>query len=249
MYGVNKVLIWLKFIAAFLQPPGLNVLLCVLGIYYWLRSAAWMAAFFLISSTILLYLSSIPIISDQLLAKLEGQYPQSKIAELVNQKEPKAIVVLLSEADPNYALNFNQYAAQIAKAAQLPILVSGSNSTNDAAFMAKSLATDFNITGAIWVEGSGYTTRESSKLAKQVLDQNAIKNIFLITNAWHMSRAIQNFKSLGLEVVPVPIPTTATISKSNKIENFIPSSKCLLHSELFFHEYLENLWSKIFNHG
>ena len=241
------MLIWLKFIAAFLQPPGLNVLLCLIGLYYWLRSSEGMAAFFLIGSAILLYLFSVPMVSDQLLTNLEGKYQSSKLEELITQKEPKAIVVLSGGVDPSYSLMFNQYASQIAKATKLPILVSGNslskgdnNSTNEATAMAKSLVTDFNITGAIWTEGDSRTTLESAKLSKQVLDKNSIKNVFLITNAWHMSKATQAFKSQGIEVVPAPILTTLNISKSNKVVNFTPSARCLLRSGLFFHEYLED---------
>jgi len=247
------VLIWLKFISAFLQPPGLNILLCLIGLYCWIRSSDGWAAFFLGGSTILLYLLSVPMISDKLLLNLESKYQSSKIEELINQKDPKAIVVLSSGMMPasNWLLS-NQYAAQIARATKLPVLVSGgnlsiedNNQNNEAILMGKSLVADFNITGAIWVESDSHSIQESAKLSKQILDKNSIKNVFLVTNAWHMTRAIQAFKKQGIDVVPAPILTNLEESKANKLKKYTPSVASLLRSECFFYEYLGDVWGKV----
>ncbi len=244
------MLIWLKFIAALLQPPGLNLLLCLIGIYYWLKSSNVIAAFFLTVSAILLYLFSTPYVSNALLTRLESNYQSAKFEEVINHKEPTAIVVL-SSIDPVYGLIFHQYASQLAKVTNLPILVSGNhilpednNKINEAEAMAKSLATDFGITGAIWVESDSRSTKESAKLSKQVLDKNSIKNIFLITNAWHMSSAMQLFKSQGIEVVPAPI-LTAISQPTSTLRNFTPSAACLVSSGFFFKEHLEKFASKV----
>lgn len=250
-YGAKKVLVWLKFIAAFLQPPGLNVFLCLIGIYYWLRSSKFMAVFFLVGSAILLYLLSVPMISDQLLTKLENKYKASKIEELAAQTEPKAIVVL-SALDPSYDLMLHQYVVQLSKATKLPILVSGNYVSpldntagfNQAESMAKSLAMDFGVTGAIWVDSNSHSAKESAKFSKQILDKNSIKNVFLVTNAWHMPTAVQEFKAQDVVVVPAPIFTRSKLSKISVL-NFTPSIGCLLNSEFFFREHLEDAWSKV----
>jgi len=244
------MLVWLKCIVAFLQPPGLNILLLLLGLFFWLISKKGRAAFLLISSTLLLYLFSIPLANNVLIGYLEKKY-QSKFEEIIKDKTPQAIVVLSAGKWPNSnALLRNLYAAKLAKNTNLPILVSGgganrtSNDVSEAADMAKSLAADCGISGAIWVEGDSHNTMESAKFTKKVLEKNNINNVFLVTNAWHMSRAMGVFSKQGIKAIPAPIVSNIGDNKFT-VDNLTPSAEGVVNSEVFFHEYFGALWYKV----
>jgi len=252
------MLAYLKIIAAFLQPPGLIITLLLISLFYLLLSKRKIAACWLIISTILLYLFSIPLCTNKLIAYLEHPYQQSTLDNVIKKFSPqqvKAIVVLSAGAWPN-ANGFmrNMCAAKLANITKLPILVSGggeavANRDSEAADMAKSLATDFNISGAIWVEGNSYNTMENAKYTKQILEKNGITEVFLVTNSWHMSRAVQVFNKYKIQVIPVPVLSNINIEHNNKItiNNFIPSADNLSKSAIFVHEYFGVIWYKLLN--
>ena len=243
------MLVWLKCIIAFFRPPGLNILLLAVGLFFWLISKKGRAVFLLSSSTLLLYLFSIPLSNNILISSLEKKY-QSKFEDIIKDKTPQAIVVLSSGKWPNSnGLLRTLYAAKLSKATNLPILVSGggknhnNNDVSEAADMAKSLAADFGISGAIWVEGDSHNTMENAKFTKKILEKNNIKNIFLVTNAWHMPRAMQVFNKQGIKVVSAPIVSNIENNKCT-LDNLTPSADGIVTSEVFFHEYFGALWYK-----
>ena len=252
MYGDLKVSTWIKFFAAISQPPGLNCILLLLGIYYWLRSNKFMSVFFLIGGTVFLYLISTPAISNKLLDNLETQYQSLNFSSLINQKDPKAIVSLAA-VDPSDSWMINKNTAWLAKATGLPVLVSGNNyileydSTNNVVEkMAKSLSSDFGVNGTIWVESKGYYLKQNAQLVQKILKQNGIKKIFLLTNAWRMNRAEKVFKSFDLEIVPAPLVKKA-LTTNSQLQNFTPRIDCLLNSSYYFFCLFEGFWSKLFD--
>ena len=244
------MLIWLNFIVAFLQPPGLYILLLILGLYFWITSKRGRAGIILIISTLLLCLGSIPLTTNILISSLEKKY-QTKFDDVIKEKTPKAVVVLSAGKWPNSnSLLRNVYAAKLSKAANLPILVSGGgknrteNDVSEAASMGKSLEADFGISGAIWVEGDSHNTMESAKFTKKVLEKNNINDIFLVTNAWHMPRAMQVFSKQGIKVIPAPVVTDVENSKI-MVENLTPNVYDFEKSTWVVHEYIGAFWYKI----
>jgi uncharacterized SAM-binding protein YcdF (DUF218 family) len=238
---------------SFFHPPGFNCLLLLIGIYYWLRSNGWMAAIFLLGGLISLYVLSTPIASNYLLTVLQANYSQIKLSELAMQRDVKAIVVLapLNSADN---LSTYQYTAAAAKATGLPLLVTGNNyllssslegSTTSVEKMAKSLAKDFGVTGAIWIEKNGLSIKDNASLSKKILDQNGIKKILLVTQGYSIKKADAKFKAKGISVIPAPIVNNK-VNKEYQLRNFIPRAECLMRSSTFFYMLLEGFWGNLF---
>lgn len=246
---------FLKIIAACLQPPGLIIIFLFISLVYLLSSKKIKSAFWLMISIILLYASSIALYANKLINYLEDPYKQSTLDTIIKHLQPqtKAIVVLSAGKWPNFhGLMRNIYAAKLANITKLPILVSGGGEViagrdSEAAEMAKSLATDFNISGAIWVEGNSYNTMENAKFTKKMLEKNGITEVFLVTNAWHMLRAVQVFNKYGIKVIPVPVLSNIEDNSKITISHFIPSANNLLNSAIFFHEYIGIIWYKLLN--
>lgn len=241
---------WFKLVIGLLQPPGLIILLLLFGLYSWLVAKKSRAILVLTLSTLLLYSFSIPFCTNKLISYIDQKYQAMTLDSVSQEKTPKAIVVLSAGLWPNSNGLFRiLYTAKLANITKLPILVSGGGKNienkedSEAASMAKSLEADFHIAGAIWVEGESRNTMENAKFTKQVLEKNNINDIFLVTNSWHMPRAVQEFTKQGINVVAAPVLSN-TKSKT-MLEQFVPSADELLKSEAFFHEYFGAMWYKL----
>jgi uncharacterized SAM-binding protein YcdF (DUF218 family) len=93
------------------------------------------------------------------------------------------------------------YGAFLAHKTQLPVLVTGFRV--EAAAMHASLARNFGIETR-WVDNSAYDTFENARNSAQLLQADGIRRILLVTHAIHMRRAVEEFRSAGLDVVPAP---------------------------------------------
>ena len=209
----------------------------------------------IILSLVSLLLLSLPIVSILLTATQE-KYPPIKLTS-VNDFAAQAIVVLaggLRGIAPEYenqvTLNNNsleriRYAAQLAKQTQLPLLVSGGKVFNthipsEAEIMTDVLNNEFNQ-AVRWQEKESRNTAENAKYSQQMLSQDGIKRIILVTHALHMYRAVQQFHNQGLQVLPAP---TVFISKQeiNFPLSFLPSAGALKNSSLAIHEIMGRAW-------
>lgn len=106
------------------------------------------------------------------------------------------------------ALERVRYAAHLAKASGLPVLMSGGldygNPPSEASIMADSLRDDFGVI-ARWQEGESRTTWENATLSAAMLQKQGIKRVVLVTQSWHMPRSLWSFEQVGFSVVPAPM--------------------------------------------
>lgn len=104
-----------------------------------------------------------------------------------------------------------RYAAKLAKATGLPILLTGGapdatgpNDLSEAQIMARVLHDEFGIK-ARWIEGKSETTQENAQFSAKILEKENIHSIYLVTHFWHMPRAEVMFKKEGLQITPAPV--------------------------------------------
>jgi len=206
------------FVKQLLLPPGLLLLLLVLA--WWLRrSRPRLAGVCFVLGAGGFWLMSLPVVVEWGAWALEREAPlaQSDWGSLAEHAD--AIVVLGSgreRGDPAWGtdqptgvgLERQRYAARLAKASGLPVLTSGGlhygTPPTEAALMADSLLNDFGVT-VKWQEGRSRTTWENAQFTAQVLEPAGVKRIVLVTQAWHMPRAVWSFERAGFTVVPAPV--------------------------------------------
>ena len=238
----------LQTLELLLLPPGFVFILLSIAL---LISRRLPRTSFLIglSSVSLLLLLSMPIIARQLLSSLQD-YPAIPIAELTKGKPAGAIVILGGgrySAAPEYGyrdevsiftLERLRYGAVIAEKLDLPILLSGgrrnANSTSEAVIMNQVMVNDFNIDSQ-FLEINGINTHQQAIEVNLILLEQNIKKIYLVTHAWHMKRAINEFRLQGIVVIPAPMGFAATSNASNE---YLPSAFALASSSRALHEYL-----------
>ncbi|MFJ3484603.1 YdcF family protein [Pseudomonas sp. NPDC090202] len=206
------------FIKNLLLPPGLFLLLLLLA--WWLKhSRPRLARSLFVIGLGGLVAMSLPVVVEWSARSLERIPPlaQSQWQDLAQRAD--AIVVLGSgreRNDPSWgsdiptgiALERLRYAARLAKASGLPILVTGGlhygEPPSEAAIMAESLKNDFGVT-VRWQEGLSRTTWENATMSAAILQPQGIRRVVVVTQAWHMPRSVWSFEKAGFSVVPAPV--------------------------------------------
>ncbi|GAC1302534.1 MAG: YdcF family protein [Steroidobacteraceae bacterium] len=188
-----------------------------------------------------LWLLATPIIADAI-ARLSEHYPALELAQATRAQ---AIVILGGGGQRSYAPEYAgpaadygllerlSYGAFVARHTGLPILVSGAPS--EAVAMKTSLARDFGVE-ARWMDGQSRDTYENSRFSAKILAKAEITRIVLVTSSAHLWRAAQEFKSVGLEVIPAPAGVWGP--REAGALRFIPSPAGLMRSNAAIYEML-----------
>jgi len=170
---------------------------------------------------------------------------------------PQAIVVIGGGLDPA-AVEYRsdatvkagtllrlRYAAKLARETGLPVMVSGGRSmdsteASEAEIMASVLQEEFAVPVA-WREAGSRNTAENARFSRNILRQQSIDRIILVTQAYHMPRAESEFRKAGFQVLAAP---TAFFGRAGGFSWFdwIPSVKALEQCFLLAHESVGMLW-------
>jgi uncharacterized SAM-binding protein YcdF (DUF218 family) len=130
---------------------------------------------------------------------------------------PQAIVVLggdllRTEGPPHslpgfLTLDRLRQAAALYRQTGLPILVTGGTVQPDrppvALIMADSLRNDFQVP-VTWIEDASVDTWENAELTAHILKHPGIHSVYVVTQGWHMRRAMLAFHHAGLIATAVP---------------------------------------------
>ena len=232
-----------NLINEFLLPP-LNLLLVGLVGFFLINSRPRLGRILLVFSLALQWLCATPFIADGALhlltARIKSVNPESQPAD--------AILVLGAGtyfSPPEYGgldtvsgltLMRLRYAAQLQRETGKPIMVSGGkprgSDTSEAQQMKSVLENEFNVP-VQWIEDASNNTLEEAQYSYKILHNVDIKHIYLVSDFWHLPRAIMAFQCAGFDVTPAPLPYT---SHKLGIYSFIPSAQGLGNARIFIHE-------------
>jgi uncharacterized SAM-binding protein YcdF (DUF218 family) len=247
MFFVKKVL------SALVLPPVGPILLALFGV--WLarshpRLGRGIAAFALLGLAAL----SLPPVADALVRSLETQPVVSPQALARAQ-----VIVILGGGTywsaPEYGgdtvgaatLERVRYGVHLQRRSGLPILVSGGapyGGRTEAEMMKEAVERDFRG-HADWVESASRDTAENAAYSASLLKAAGISRIALVSHAWHLPRALDDFRRQGLEVVAAP--TAFTTHSPSPFARALPSAAALATSSDALHEWLGILvqrWTK-----
>jgi uncharacterized SAM-binding protein YcdF (DUF218 family) len=231
-----------------LLPPGL--LLLVLLAAWWLRGRfPRLAAACFAVAVGGLWLMSLPVTVEWSARLLEAEpaLQQAQWGDLA--QEVDAIVVLGGGREQNdpawggdqpspFALERLRYAARLAKASGVPLLVSGGlhygEPPSEAALMAQVLARDHGVL-VRWREEASRTTWENATYSAELLRQEGVKRVLLVTQAWHMPRARWCFERVGFQVRAAPVGFLG-VPNGRPAGGWLPESKALWQSGLLLNE-------------
>ncbi len=245
----------LALIKSWILPPGLLVLLLLLGLVGWQRR--WGRGLVL-AATLALYLLSTPWAAGLLAGGLEGG-TRPTLDQLANT-DAQAILVLtagryshapeLAGADSagRYTQDRLSWAVLLHRRTGLPIILSGGRTGEAelslAEVAAKTLEARFGLR-ALAIETRSTNTWENARMTARVLRRNAIDRVLVVTHAWHMPRAMLSLQEAGIDAVAAPTYYISGRGEGIDLMDFMPSAQALLDSYFCLHEYLGILWYQL----
>ena len=236
-------------------PPGFILVVFGIGILI-MRRRPLLARSLLIAGFVLFYLLSTPFVAGWLMQRLEI-YPALVAAE-IEAAPARAIVVLSSGRDRNAAeyggdtvgpntLIRCRYAAYLHRRTGLPVLASGGipgdAQTSLAQVMADFMTAEMAV-GEVWIEDRSGTTYENARFSGELLRERGIDTIFLVTQSWHMPRAVGVFEEAGLRVIPAPTAFRGATSDEGRyvLGSWLPEARALARSYAALREFGGILW-------
>ena len=238
-----------SLLSALLLPPGNGLLLIAIAGLGRRRRWAYSLAFL---GALLLLLQSLPLVGSALMGTLERRAGPV----LQDAAGAQAIVVLGSgleldaeeyggDTATDRTLVRTRYGATLARRFDLPVLVSGGRPVNamrsEAEVMADILENEFKVP-VRWREMQSMDTIQNAALSAAILKEAGIRRIVLVTQAFHMPRAVRLFRAAGLEVVPAPTHFKAGGLGPAVVADFLPSASALHNSFYALHEWLGIAW-------
>jgi len=189
---------------------------------------------------------AMPVVGGWLMIALEQHLPLTPPPDSL----PQAIVILGGDVVRSgtrdlvlhlgpLSLERVRSAASLTRRSKLPILVSGGSLQEGeqplAALMADSLVHDFRVPSARWIEAASNDTWENAHLSAAILRGEGITSVYVVTQAWHMRRAILAFTDAGITVTAAPpwldrLPTPL-------LAGFIPMTTGWQNSYFALHEW------------
>ncbi|WP_100634120.1 YdcF family protein [Pseudomonas qingdaonensis] len=247
------------FIKQLILPPG--VLLLLLLAAWWLRRS-WPRTSLLcfIAGLGGLWLMSLPVVVEFTARQLERVPPLAPQQWQALAGQADAIVVLgagRERGDPAWggadqptgvALERMRYAAQLAKASGLPLLTSGGlhygTPPSEARLMADSLQRDFDVP-VRWLEEQSRTTWENAQMSAALLLPQGVKRVVVVTQAWHMPRAVWSFEQAGFDVVAAPVGYLGH-AYARPFGGWMPESRAMWQSGQLLNEAVGLLGYRLF---
>lgn len=240
-----------KILSAVILPPTSLILLAFLGLWLTRKHPRAGKTLIALALTTLLILG-LPITGNALLHSLETSPPITE-AQL---KEVQAIVILGGGKNNNapeyggadtinkWTLERLRYGTHLQQKTGKPILVTGGapyGGRPEADAMAEALRQDFHAKN-IWIEDHSNDTAENAIYSAKMLKQHGITKIALVSQAWHLPRAIKLFEQQGLTVTPAP--TGYTSEEAEAIAQWLPKASALDKSSIAIKEYLGALFAQ-----
>ena len=237
-----------KIISALVLPPTCLILLALVGVWVSKKHPKTGRTLATLSLASLLILS-LPVVGNALLQSLETTPP-------INEAQLKDIqaIVILGGGKNNKAPEFGnedtvnrwtlqrlRYGAYMQQQTGKPILVTGGGlfgERPEADAMAETLQRDFHVKD-IWTEDQSKDTAENAAYSATILKQHGIERIAIISQAWHLPRAITLFEQQGLIVYPAP--TGYTHDDNEPVIRWLPKASALDKSATALKEYLGRL--------
>jgi uncharacterized SAM-binding protein YcdF (DUF218 family) len=187
-------------------------------------------------STTLLWIFSTPAFNVWLSQNLLTQFKPTTALEL-EANGVQAIVVLgggmeTGQPDgiqqlPATALDRLRHGIELSRKTGIPVMISGGKGWGVQAGSQSEAEISVRVAREVfqyqihWTESESRDTQENAANSKQLLFNQGISQIALVTHSWHMPRSLQAFQRVGFEVTPAPMGFVA--NKKFDLRSLLPS--------------------------
>jgi uncharacterized SAM-binding protein YcdF (DUF218 family) len=234
-----------------LALPTVLIPLCLIGAG--MAMTGWRGGIELVlAASLCLYIAATPAFSAFLLERLEAGLPRH-----VDFRGAQAIVVLggnvrrgngrdIPDRLGRLSLERLVFAADAYHRLHLPVAVSGGIVGNahasEALLMKQALERDFAVP-VRWVEDRSQSTWQNAVFTARLLRPAGIRTIVLVTQAWHLPRALWCFERAGL--TPLPWVVRGAPPGFDEVRDFLPSPGGLRRAFLALHELIGGIYYRL----
>ena len=220
-------------IISFLLPPGAFVTLFLVIACWYFSKRNRIAAIINFVFAFIIWVLSTTFFSDLLYKGLETEDYQTSISN-------GDVVILLTGGLTVEGHTRLFAAAEIQKALDIPVIISGIESRPEYCYDQKSnekYLIELGVSQSkIIVEAESRNTNENAKQVSKVIKQYGFKKPILITSHYHLKRALLAFDQAGINVTPCPAGKKEKDIKCYHISDFLP--KTFIHTAAAIKEYL-----------
>lgn len=239
---------FIKFLYnSFILPPGIFIFLLILYAVYLLKkkNKAYKGV---VAFAIFLYICSISLVGDFAIHVLEARFvpPSSASGDVIVMLGGGA---LLDTPGPSGRGNLSGSSAnrllicaELYKRLHVPIIISGGqvySFTGNEAEISKSILINLGVKESdIIVDNKSLNTEQNTVNTARLLKEHGFTRSILVTSAFHMQRAVMQFKRNNIKVTPYPCDYKTNIHESVTIEDFIPKSDAIDNLSTAVKEYI-----------
>ena len=263
LFALLQIESWKPVLAALILPPVPLLVLLLVGARLMLprRGLGW---FVVLTSVALLWLTACTG-TAMLLSQFALRPPAALSAERVRElkvqasaKQPIAVMVLgggMEPFAPEYGVSNLQpvsverlrYGAWLARETGLPLGFSGGvgwaqHDGKPEAQVASRIAANELNRPLKWVEDNSRDTRENAAYSVAMLRPQGIRHVVLVTNGWHMPRALRAFQEAAPDMRIEPAPMGLAQRTEQRTLSWIPSSAGTVDVRNVLHELLGRLF-------
>jgi uncharacterized SAM-binding protein YcdF (DUF218 family) len=241
--------------AALLLPPASPLLLAAVGMLWLRRSVGRLLIATGLLALWLLSCNAVAVwLAQRVLPQVSVLEPsQQTLLSASGASDVQAIVVLgggmqpvspeYGQAQPNASTAARlRYGIQLAKRSGLPLAFAGGVGWSNAGQAVPSEASTAQVFAAEhgvklrWIESQSRDTAENAARMHDLLAPAGIRNIALVTHAWHMPRSQALFEKAGFSVLPAPMGFV--LPSERPLLEWLPSSHGLTASRHVLREWL-----------
>ncbi len=248
-----------KLLPLLVVPIGIVLELSLVSLVLFWRNRRKPATVTLVTAMLVLWVSSMPIVADNLLGRLERQYP----AVAMNDIPSGDCIVMLGGAiepalPPRVDANLLEAADRVYKTASLyaagkgkRVIVSAGNQPwspfeQSEASAIKTLLVDWGVPdSSIILDETSRNTRENIVHTWEILYRLRCKTTLLVTSAAHMPRAVASFEIVGVKVFPVTVDFRVVDAETITGFDFFPDTKALKKTTDAVHEWVGQWFYKL----
>ena len=238
----------LKFFYSWLLPPAVIVLL-LLGLAWRLRKKNARLAGWACLVALLLYAASIRPVSEMLLRPLEYAYPMPQSVSgdvivvlgggsLADVPLPQGWSGQVTDGPAQRILG----AYVLHRRSGLPVIPSGGEvfrgNGAEAQIMRDVLVSLGMAPDKVVAEAKSLNTQQNAEFTAGLLRQYGWQRPVLVTSAFHMRRAVEEFKRVGVAVTPYPVGYSVLRRNYWNALSWVPSAEYLFGTSLALKEYL-----------
>jgi uncharacterized SAM-binding protein YcdF (DUF218 family) len=229
-FATLGLLEWKPLAAALLLPPVPWLVLLLMG-WWWRRyrpvvarlcmvlalSGLWLCQTQGLGRLIERELSVAPALSPSRVAEIRRNLPVGKVAVVILGSGANLLAPEYGEAHlAPTSMERLHYGLWLSRQLQLPVLFSGGaghaqpDGPREAQVAARIAARDYGRT-LRWLEGESHDTRDNARRSVQMLKDDGITQVVLVTHGWHMRRSQRAFEQeavrqgVNLQIQPAPM--------------------------------------------